>query len=45
MLCFRKFLVAEKFLDKEGGREKQLLKFSVENLLSQSAEKLRSETF
>ena len=44
MLCFRKFLVAEKFLDKEGGRGKGLSKFFVEKLLSQSAENLRSET-
>ena len=38
MLCFRKFLVAKKFMDKRGGG---VSKFSVENFLSHSAEKFR----
>ena len=38
VLCFRKFLVAKKFMDKKGGR---VSKISVENVLSQSPEKLR----
>ena len=41
MLCFRKLLVAKKFLDKkEGG----VTKFSVENFLSESAETFRRGT-
>ena len=41
MLCFRKILVAKKFMDKkEGG----VSKFSVENFLSESAEKFRRGT-
>ena len=41
MLCFRKLLVAKKFMDKkEGG----VTKFSVENFLSESAEKYRRVT-
>ena len=38
MLCFRKFPVTKKFKDK---REGEVSKFSVENFLSQSAEKFR----
>ena len=41
VLCFRKSLVAKKFMDnKKGG----VTKFSVENFLSVSAEKLRRGT-
>ena len=36
MLCFRKFPVAKKFMDKGGGTQ-----FSVENFLSHSAENFR----
>ena len=35
MLCFRKFLVANKFVDKKGGKSR----FSSENFLSHCAEK------
>ena len=38
MLCFRKTLVAKKFMDK---REGEVPRFSVENILSHSAEKCR----
>ena len=38
MLCFRKFPVAKKFMDKTGGG---VSRASVENFLSQSTEKLR----
>ena len=41
MLCFRKFLVAKKFMDK---REEEVSRFSVENFLSHSAEKIRRGT-
>ena len=41
MLCFRKRLVAKKFMDKKGGG---VSKFSVENFLTESAEKFRSGT-
>ena len=41
MLCFRKILLAKKFMDKEEGG---LTKFSVENFLSESAEKFRRGT-
>ena len=42
MLCFRKLLVAKKFMDKkEGGG---VSKFSLENFLSESAEKFRRGT-
>ena len=41
MLCFRKLLVAKKFMDKKGGG---VSKFSVENFLSESAEKFRRGT-
>ena len=40
LCCFRKFLVAKKFMDKKGG----VTKFSVENFLSHSAEKFRRGT-
>ena len=40
MLCFRKFLIAKKFMDKKGG----VLKFSVENFFCHSAEKVRKGT-
>ena len=40
MLCFRKTLVAKKFMDRKGG----VSKFSVENFLSESAEKFRRGT-
>ena len=41
MLCFRKLLVAKKFMDKkEGG----VTIFSVDNFLSESAEKFRRGT-
>ena len=42
MLCFRKLLVAKKFMDKKGGGG--VSKFSVENFLSESAEKFRRGT-
>ena len=38
MLCFRKFPVAKKFIDKNGGG---VPRASVEKFLSHSAEKLR----
>ena len=41
MLCFRKLLVPKKFMDKKGGG---VSKFSVENFLSESAEKFRRGT-
>ena len=41
MLCFRKFLVAKKFMDK---REGEVSRFSFENFLSHSAEKFRRAT-
>ena len=41
MLCFRKLLVAKKFMDKKGGG---VSKFSVENFLSESAENFRRGT-
>ena len=40
MLCFGKFPVANKFMDEKGG----VSKFSVENFLSQGAEKIRRGT-
>ena len=40
MLCFGKFPVANKFMDGKG----EVSKFSVENFLSQSAEKFRRRT-
>ena len=40
MLCFRKLLVAKKFMDKWGG----CIKISLEKFLSHSAEKCRSGT-
>ena len=43
MLCFRNFLMAKKFMDKKGGGG--LSKFSVENFLSQNAEKFRTGNF
>ena len=41
VLCFRKLLVAKKFMDK---REGEVSKISVENFLSQSANKSRGGT-
>ena len=38
MLCFRKFLVAKKFMDKKGG---EYHNFPSESFLSHSAEKFR----
>ena len=43
MLCFRKLLVAKKFMDKKGGGG--VLNISVENFLSRSAEKIRRRIF
>ena len=43
MLFFRKLLVAKKFMDRKGGRGGSV-KFSVENFLSESAEKFRRGT-
>ena len=43
MLCFRKFLVAKKFMQKKGQGGVSI--FSVEKFLSQSAEKFRRGTF
>ena len=40
MLCFGKFPVANKFMDKKGG----VSKFSVENFLSRSSKKFRRGT-
>ena len=40
MLCFRKLLVAKKFMDRKGG----VSQFSVEIILSHSAEKIRRGT-
>ena len=42
MLCFRKYLVAKKFMDKKRGGG--ISHFSVENFFFHSAEKLRSGT-
>ena len=42
MLCFRKFLVAIKFMDK---REGEVSRFPSKKFLSHSAEKCRRETF
>ena len=39
MLCFRKFLVAKKFMNDKGGGG--VSKISIENFLSHSAEKFR----
>ena len=41
MLCFRKFLVAKRFMDK---REGEVSRFPVENVLSHSAENFRRGT-
>ena len=41
MLCFRKFLVAKKYMDKKEG---EVSRFSFEIFLSHSAEKLRRAT-
>ena len=41
MLCFRKLPVAKKFMDKRAG---EVLRFSVEKILSQGAENLRGGT-
>ena len=41
MLCFRKFLVAKKFMDK---REREVSRFPVKKILSHSAEKIRRGT-
>ena len=42
MLCFRKFPVAKKFMDKRWGG---VSRFSVEDFLSRSSEKVRSGPF
>ena len=42
MLCFRKFLVAKKFLDKKKG---EVSRFSFEYSLARSAETFRRGTF
>ena len=46
MLCFRKFPVAKKFMDKRGGggRGGGISRFSVEIILSHSTKKFRTET-
>ena len=41
MLCFSKFLVAKKFMDR---REGEVSRFSFESFLSHSAEKIRRGT-
>ena len=41
LLCFTKFLVSKKFMDKRGGR---VSRFSLKSFLSDSAEKLRRGT-
>ena len=41
MICFRIFPVAKKYMDK---REEELSRFSVEKILSHSAEKIRRGT-
>ena len=43
MLCFKKFPVAKKFMDKRG--EGGVSRYSVENFLSHSAEKFGRVTF
>ena len=43
LLCFTKFLVSKKFMDKRGGGG-GVSRFSVKNFLSHSAEKFRSGT-
>ena len=43
MLCFRNFPMAKKFMDKKG--EGGISIFSVENFLSQNAEKFRTGNF
>ena len=43
MLCFRKFTVAKKFMDKRGGGG--VSRFSFEIFLSHNAEKFRRGTF
>ena len=40
MMCFRKILVAKKFMDRTGGGV-GLLRFSLENFLYHSSEKIR----
>ena len=42
MLCYRKFLVAKKFMEKKG--ERGVSKISVESFLSQCAETFRKGT-
>ena len=42
MPCFRSVLVAKKFMDKRDG---EVSRFSVENFLSHSAEKVRRAPF
>ena len=42
-LCFTKFLISKKFMDKGGGRE-GVSRFSVKIFLSHSAEKFRRGT-
>ena len=41
MLCFRKLLVAKKFMDRKG---EDCQKFSVESFLTESSEKFRRGT-
>ena len=46
LLCFTKFLVSKKFVDKRGGRRREgVSRFSVKNFLFHSAEKIRREPF
>ena len=42
MLCVRKLLVAQKFMDERGG---EVSRFSIENFLSHSSEKIRRRPF
>ena len=44
MLCVRKVLVAKKFMDKRGGGG-GVTRFSIENFLSHSSEKIRRGPF
>ena len=39
MMCFRKILVAKKFMDRTGGGGVGVSRFSLENFLSHSSEK------
>ena len=44
-LCFTKFLVSKKFMDKRGGGGGEVSRYSVKNFLSHSAESFIGEPF